>query len=503
MAVAQGMIMLDVTIVNTALPDIQKDLHMSPGSLVWVISAYALSLATLIPLGGAFGDRYGRKRVFLIGLVVFTLGSVACALAPTDAALIAARAFQGAGGAVLSALTLSILTTTYPPEIRAGAIGIWASFAGLGFGLGPVVGGLLLSTFSWSSVFWVNLPIGVIGLVVTALVVAESRSDPPRPLDVVGVATSALGLLGVTLGLIESSSHPWSSSHVVVPIAFGVVLLVVFALWERRCSTPMLPPQLLRAPSFSTGCSVYLLAYVSLQGVLFYVTLLFQNADGWSPLRTGISWLAMNVPFLLLAQLAGRLNRWFGSVAVISVGCLIGAIGVGALSFVTTTSPFLLAGFGYFLLGAGYGMLVPGTANVAMRDVPPDVSGAAAGVLQASRQVGVSVGLAVLGSIGVNAAASSWRGHVQDLSASVRGAASSQSLHVASAQISAVTAAVGSSAREAATAAFVHGYRLAVSVAACSLLAAAMVAFAGLRRSPAATTGAEVLSISTPAPAEV
>jgi MFS family permease len=206
---------------------------------------------------------------------------------------------------------------------------------------------------------------------------------------------------------------------------------------------------------------------------------------------------------LVLAQLAGRLNQRFGSVTVISVGCFIGAIGVGTLSFVTTTSPFLLAGVGYLLLGAGYGMLVPGTANVAMRDVPADVSGAAAGVLQASRQVGVSVGLAVLGSIGVNAATSSWRAHLQDLPANVRDAASTQALHVASAQIGTVTAAVGSSARDAATAAFVHGYRLAILVATCSLLGAAIVAFAGLRRRPAPSTGTEVLTIPKSAPAEV
>ena len=234
MAVSQGMIMIDVTIVNTALPAIQRGLAMSTSSLEWVISAYALSLAALIPLGGALGDRYGRKRMFLIGMAVFTLGSVACALSPSDAALIASRALQGAGGAVMSALTLSILTTTYPPATRAGAIGIWAAFAGLGFGLGPVVGGLLLSTFSWSSVFWVNVPVGMVGFAVAALVVAESKSDPPRPLDVVGVALSALGLLAVTFGLIESSSHPWGSWRVVVPLVGGVVLLVAFALWELR-----------------------------------------------------------------------------------------------------------------------------------------------------------------------------------------------------------------------------------------------------------------------------
>jgi EmrB/QacA subfamily drug resistance transporter len=503
MAVAQAMIMIDVTIVNTALPAIQRDLHMSPGSLVWVISAYALSLATLIPLGGALGDRYGRKRLFLLGMAVFTLGSVACALSPTDTALIASRALQGAGGAVMSALTLSILTTTYSPETRAGAIGVWAAFGGLGFGLGPVLGGVLLNAFSWSSVFWVNVPVGLIGLVVTTLVVAESRSQLARHLDVVGVVISALGLFGVTFGLIESSSHPWASVQVLAPLAGGVALLVGFALWERRTPTPMLPPSLMRARSFVTGCSIYVLAYVALEGVLFYVTLLFQNADGWSPLRTGVSWLAMNVPFLCVAQFAGRLNQRFASATVITAGCLIATVGIGALSFVTTTSPFLLAAVGYILLGVGYGMLNPGTANVAMRDVPLDSSGAAAGVLTASRQVGISVGLAVLGSIGVNAALTSWRGQLHTLPAGVRGQATQLGSHVASAQVGAVTAALGSAARDTATTAFTHGYRIAVSLAAGAVLAAAVVALLGLRVRVATSPGVDAVPVRVAAPAEL
>ena len=168
MCIAQGMTLLDVTIVNTALPSIQRELHMTAGQLEWVISAYALSLAAFIPLGGALGDRYGRKRFFLAGMVVFTLGSVACALSTSDVALIGSRALQGAGGAFMSALTLAILTETYPVERRAGAFGMWAAISGLGFGLGPVVGGALLSVFSWSSVFWVNVPVAVVGFIIAA-----------------------------------------------------------------------------------------------------------------------------------------------------------------------------------------------------------------------------------------------------------------------------------------------------------------------------------------------
>lgn len=261
MCIAQGMTLLDVTIVNTALPSIQRELHMTAGQLEWVISAYALSLAAFIPLGGALGDRYGRKRFFLAGMVVFTLGSVACALSTSDVALIGSRALQGAGGAFMSALTLAILTETYPVERRAGAFGMWAAISGLGFGLGPVVGGALLSVFSWSAVFWVNVPVAVAGFVIAIVAVTESRNPEGRALDAVGMVAVALGLLGLTFGLIESSSHPWASLDVVGPLVGGAILLAFFVLWESRTSSPMLPPSLLRARSFVSGCGVYLLTY--------------------------------------------------------------------------------------------------------------------------------------------------------------------------------------------------------------------------------------------------
>jgi EmrB/QacA subfamily drug resistance transporter len=476
MCIAQGMTLLDVTIVNTALPSIQRQLHMTPGRLEWVISAYALSLAAFIPLGGALGDRFGRKRLFLAGMVVFTIGSIACALSSTDLDLIGSRALQGVGGAVMSALTLSILTETYPPARRAGAFGIWAAIAGLGFGLGPVVGGLLLSVFDWSSIFWVNVPVAVAGLVVTVLAVAESRDPSARHLDAVGVVALALGLLGVTFGLIESSTNPWGSRLVAGPLLVGVAFVVGFALWERRTETPMLPPQLLRARSFVTGCGVYLLAYLALTGVMFYVTLLFQNIDGWSPLRTGLSWLSMNIPFLVTAQFAGRLNRRFPAAAVVAGGCLVGACGVATLGSLGESTPFAVAFVGYVLLGSGWGALVPSTINVAMRDVPPGTSGGASGIVNAARQVGTSVGLAVLGAIGVHAATSAWAARTS----SVAGAAQ-HAQAVAGAQIALVTTSLGPAVRGDAVDAFLTGYHWALLTAAACTLVAGGVAAVGLR----------------------
>ena len=309
MCIAQGMILLDVTIVNIALPSIQRELHASSGELEWVISAYALSLAVLIPLSGSLGDRFGRKRFFAAGMVVFALGSVACALSASALELIAARALQGAGGAVMSALALSILSQTYSGKARAGAIGIWATVAGLGFGLGPVVGGLLLGVSGWSSIFWVNVPFALAGIVLTVTVVPESRNPDTRPVDVPGVLTSAAGLLALIFGLIESASNSWTSAPVAASLAAGLVLLASFVWWEHRAPVPMIPSAVVKLRSFTTSCGVYLLSYASLTGVYFYLTLLYQDVDGWTALRTGLSWLFLNIPFLIMAQFTGRLSR--------------------------------------------------------------------------------------------------------------------------------------------------------------------------------------------------
>jgi MFS family permease len=308
----------------------------------------------------------------------------------------------------MSALTLAILTETYPVERRAGAFGMWAAISGLGFGLGPVVGGFLLSVFSWSSVFWVNVPFAVAGFVIAYVAVTESRNPEGRALDVVGMIAVALGLLGITFGLIESSSHPWASLDVVGPLVVGVVLVVFFVLCESRTSSPMLPPSLLRAHSFVSGCGVYLLTYLALAGVMFYVTLLFQDVEGWSPFRTGLSWLSMNIPFIITAQFAGRFRRRFQPVVIVVSGCLAGALGVAILALLSDTTSFAVAFVGYVFVGIGWGTLVPGVVNVAMRDVPRGVAGGASGLVNAARQVGTSVGLAVLGTFGVHAATTAW-----------------------------------------------------------------------------------------------
>jgi MFS transporter, DHA2 family, methylenomycin A resistance protein len=486
MCLSTFMVQIDVTIVNIALPRIQSGLETSAGSLEWVISAYALTLATLIPIGGVLGDRFGRKRMFMIGMIVFAIGSVLCALAPNALALIIFRVVQGVGGALMLALTLAIITEEFPDENRARAIGTWAAIGGTGFGVGPVAGGVLLSFFGWSSVFWVNVPFAVAGVVLAIVGVRESRDPHVRRLDIPGVLFSTFGLLGVTFGLVESTDNSWRSHLVIVPFVLGIILLASFALRERFGRDPMIPLALLRARSFDSATGVFLISFTAYSGVLFYVTLLYQDVAGWSALRTGLSWLLLNAPYLLVAQSTGRLLRRFSAALVISAGCVAAACGILALSFAAPSTSFVVTIVGYLVTGAGFGILVPGISNIAMHDVNSSFAGVGSGVVNASRQIGSSVGLAILGSIGVSAAASTWIAETRHFPASIRGLAVGQARSVAGGRISTVTHSLGAEFRNAAVDAFVHGYHLALLVGTGCLIAAALVAAVGLRRHPTA-----------------
>jgi predicted MFS family arabinose efflux permease len=335
--------------------------------------------------------------------------------------------------------------------------------------------------FGWSSVFWVNVPFAVAGIALTVTVVPESRNPDCRPLDIPGVLTSAAGLLALTFGLIESSSSSWTSPVVWAPIAAGFVLLASFAAWEQRAPFPMVPSEVVKLRRFTTSCGVYLVSYAALTAVYFYLTLLYQDVDGWTALRTGLSWLFMNVPFLVVAQFAGRLSRRLSARAIVAGGCLVTAAGVFTFSTLTPSSPFVIAVIGYVVFGTGTGMWIPGVANVAMRDVPPGLSGTASGVFNASRQVGTSVGLAILGAVEAGAATSAWGSHVAYLPGAARQAAIGQAHNVASARIGSVTRALGAGERAAAEQAFSHGYAVAVLVAGFFLVAAAVLAVFGLR----------------------
>jgi predicted MFS family arabinose efflux permease len=358
--------------------------------------------------------------------------------------------------------------------------------SGLAVAGGSVLGGLLLSVFPWSSIFWVNVPIGVLAVVVSLAAVAESRELVPRPFDSAGVALSACGLLLLTFGFVDSADATWGSPVAGACVAAGVVVLAVFFLRERRVAYPMVPPALLRAPGFGRASAVYLLAYLAFSGFIYYVTLFFQNVEGWSALRTGLSWLFFCVPYFFVAQLGKPIGRWLPTASAAGSGCLIAAAGMFGMSQLTTATPFAWAAACYIVVGAGFALMVPAGSAAAMAAVPEGSSGIGSGLFNACRQIGTATGLAILGSIGASVTLADW--HRQS------GAFPSGETHnmtltgadVAGGQIHAVTASLGRLALDPAVASFQRGFEVALLVAGAIIAAAGVLAFLGLRhlRSP-------------------
>jgi EmrB/QacA subfamily drug resistance transporter len=475
------MMVLDVMIVSVALPSLQRELHLSPAGLEWVVSAYALALAALIPAGGALGDHFGRKRVFMAGVALFMLASIGCALSVSGGMLIGFRVIQGVGGAVMSSLTLSLITEAYPPAARAGPIGLWAAVSGLAVAGGSVIGGLLLSVFPWSSIFWVNVPIAVLTLAISWFAVAESRDPVPRPLDTVGVALSAFGLLLLTFGFVDATDASWRSPVVITGVVAGAAVLAVFFGWERRAAFPMVPRALLRTPSFSRACAVYLLAYLAFSGFIYYVTLFFQNADGWSALRTGLSWLFFCIPYFAVAQLGKRIQRRVPVPSAVGCGCVIAAAGVLGMSQLTTATPFAWPAACYILVGVGFALMVPAGSAAAMAEVPEGSSGIGSGLFNACRQIGTATGLAILGSIGAAVTLAEWHRQAASLPPADQRQAARAGADVAVGQVHLAAASAGQHALDLATASFLGGFELALLLAAAILVAAGAVGFLGLR----------------------
>jgi EmrB/QacA subfamily drug resistance transporter len=488
MSASQAMILLDVTIVNVALPSIQRELGVSPSNLEWVVGAYTLVLAALILVGGSLGDRFGRKRMFLVGLAIFTVASAGCALSGDDPQLIAFRAVQGVGGAAMAALTLSILVEAFPAQRRTAAIGVWAAIGGLGFGLGPVIGGVLVHVLDWSAIFWVNVPVAVVCGTLTAVGVQESRDPAARRLDGLGAVLAAGGLFLLTFGLIESNRRSWASPTVTGALAAAVIVLGAFVLWERHAASPMVPLSLLSERRFASANVVFALLYLSLAGMFFFVTLYYQNARGWSALKTGLSWSILNTPFLAASMNAGRLAARYARGTLIGVGCLLAAAGMLLLAVLQGDTGFWVAAIGYALVGFGYGVAVPLVSSVAMSGIPAPLAGTGSGILNSARQIGASVGLAVIGAIGVGLATHAWNNKVSTLPITIQAQARTLDQQVAGAETRQVTAQLGQAAYEPAKDAFLTGYHAAMIATSVALMAAGATSFAGLRARALATT---------------
>jgi EmrB/QacA subfamily drug resistance transporter len=391
---------LDNTIVNLALPSIQRELNSSLSSLQWTIDAYALVLASLLMLSGSVADRLGRKRVFQTGLVMFSAGSLLCSIAPNTGSLIAFRMVQAVGGSMLNPVAMSIITNIFTePKERARAIGVWGGVFGLSMAMGPVVGGALVDSIGWRSIFWLNVPIGVLALVLTAVFVPESKAAKTRALDPVGQLLVIVILATLTYGIIEGPGHGWGSPTIVgcfVVAAAGVVALVRY---ERRRLEPLLDMRFFRSVPFTGATVTAVCGFAALAGFLFLNALYLQDARGYSPLHAGLLTLPMAVTTAICAPVAGRIVGLRGPrFPLVVAGIAITATGL-LLTPLTSTTPIWYLLMVYVLFGLGFGMLNAPITNSAVSGMPRSQAGVAAAIASTSRQVGSALGVAVLGSV--------------------------------------------------------------------------------------------------------
>jgi EmrB/QacA subfamily drug resistance transporter len=482
MCFALFMIMLDNTVVNVALPSIQKALKTNQSSLEWTINAYVVTFAALILLGGKLGDRFGRKRMFLVGLAIFTISSAACALSTTDTQLIAFRAVQGAGGALMNPLSLSIIVTAFPRRQVATAIGIWAGISSLGLALGPLLGGFLVDQVDWSAVFWINVPIGVIAAAVTIYTVDESRDPTAKTLDIIGTVLVTGGLFALVYGLIETNTHAWLSAYTLGFMAIAAVLLVCFVVWESRVPDPMVPLGFFRKISFDASAIVVALVGFSLFGIIFFLTLYFQNVRGYSAQGAGALTLPLTGMTMVVAPLAGKLNPRVGPRVLMTVGMLLTSGALFTLSQIGVHSSYAtMIAPAYLAMGIGIAMTMPTTASTAMGSVSPDKAGIASGVVNASRQVGGALGIAVLGTVGASVASSHWSTFTDGVPASSRPKLAALNDAVIGGQSRVIGQIAGPQAQDAAASSFVHGLNAAMYVGSGLTLIAAFIAFFGLK----------------------
>ena len=393
------MIMLDNTVVNVALPAIQEDLGTGISELQWIVTGYALTFAALMLIGGKLADAYGRRLIFVVGILVFTGASLWCGLADSGNMLIAARVVQGAGAALMNPATLSIIAATFPPKERGMAIGIWAGTAALALAIGPLVGGLLTQHLSWHWIFFVNIPVGVIAIAASFLLITESKDDTHESLDLPGLATSALGLFTLTYGLIEANTYGWTSARIVGSFVIAVLALASFVQIERRRRSPMLDLTLFRSGTYAGANIAMLLVALAMFGIFFFVSLYMQNILGYSAVQAGAAFLPMTVLIILVAPFAGKASDKYGSRWLMTVGMVLLGVQLLYLSQLGSDASFWNLLPGFFVGGVGMAMTMTPTVAAATRAVPVEKSGVGSAVLNAMRQVGGSLGIALMGAI--------------------------------------------------------------------------------------------------------
>jgi EmrB/QacA subfamily drug resistance transporter len=398
-SIALFMVVLDNLVVSTAIPVIRVDLDASIEQLEWTVNAYTLTFAVFLLTGAALGDRFGRRRMLVVGLSLFTAASAAAALAPSIDWLIAARALQGVGGAIVTPLTLTILSNAFPAERRGIAIGAWSGVAGLAVAMGPLVGGAVVEGLAWQWIFWLNVPIG---LVVLPLAVRRLRESvgPDRGLDLPGLALASGGLLGIVWGLVNGNADGWTSAQIVGALGAGSALLVAFVAWEARAPEPMLPMRFFRSRAFAASNAASLFMYFGMFGAIFLLTQFFQTAQGYSPLESGLRVLPWTAMPMLVAPIAGALSDRIGGRPLMAGGLALQALGLAWIAAVSEPTVGYGALVGPFILsGTGMAMFLAPVAMVVLRSVRPAEEGKASGANNAIREVGGVLGVAVLASI--------------------------------------------------------------------------------------------------------
>jgi len=398
-SIALFMVTLDNLVVSTAIPRIRVDLGAGIEGLEWTVNAYTLTFAVLLLTGAALGDRIGRRLTFTIGLAIFTVASAAAALAPSIEWLVAARAVQGLGGAIILPLTLTLLSASVPPEKRGVALGAWGGIGGLAVALGPVVGGAVVQGFSWHWIFWLNVPIG---LVLAPLAMSRLREShgPSDRLDLPGLALVSAGLFGIVWGLVRGNGQGWGSAEIVTSLAVGSLMVVAFVLWELRARAPMLPMRFFRNRAFSAAQIASLLMFFGMFGSIFLLTQFFQTVQGYSPLASGLRVLPWTIMPLFIAPPAGALSDRIGGRPLMATGLALQALGLSLIALQSSaTVPYSALVIPFILSGTGMALFFAPVANVVLSAVRPEEEGQASGANNAIRELGGVFGVAVLAAI--------------------------------------------------------------------------------------------------------
>lgn len=468
---------IDGTILNVALPTISNALNTTSSQLIWINSGYIIIFGSTILLGGVLGDKYGRKRFLMLGLLIFVLGSVWAGLSRDAYSLILARGFMGIGGGLIMPATLSLITNIFPDAERPRAIGVWVGMAGIGVAVGPLTGGLLLTYFFWGSVFFVNVPVVAVGLLAVFLLVPDSKASNPLPIDFKGAVLSFTGLLALFYGLIRAPDSGWTSPGVLIGFAVAAALLTSFIVLELRTPNPLLEVRFFKIRAFTAGVVPVAICFFALFGLLYVLTIYLQSVLSYSPMRAGLALTPFAVVLLLYSPLVPELAKKFSIRLVVSFGLAITGAGMIVFMFMTTSTSYLVIFAGLLLVSAGLTMAQVPSSDAIMGSIPKDQAGAGSAVNSAIRQIGSSLGVAIIGGVSHH-----WYADTLARSSSFQALSGSAAQSAKASLAGALDAAKsmgssGAALENAAKSAFAKGLDFSMIVAAVIVLVGAVIAY--------------------------